>query len=533
MALRESDLHTQQPKLKVYNEKIYAMLLRLSRNKKDQDSLQNHREILESFAAAHNFKYDTIEYIVSGMKEDIKDRPDIQEVFNNIDRYKGILVYDISRIARDVGVGDSFKKMCKYHEIEVVTPYYKFDFSDPMQESMYEQQIQMAATEGRTIAKRHKDNKIVRSKRGEWVSSGSAYGYTRNDESRRLEIVESEAEVIRRIFDYHLEGLGSYKIRDILNAEGIPSPKGKHWNLPTVKRIIRNEVHKGTVVFMEKKTIMENGKIKKKLVNTHRCENAHPAIIEPKKWFAANTERIMRAEKFKNFREKPATKTGVCSLKDLVFCGICKRKHTVLLDKSCATGYVVKTCHNLDSDTGIKCDNSGIRIAYLEQDVFKRVQEKKKQLEAYLLTLEQNDNTEYKEKLLNRLEAIKVQLKDLEDQEDNLLMVIVAGKFPKEKTDKMKFNLDSKKLNLENEEKTVKAELKQLELVNEAEIVKAIIEKIDQLPNLEPEEQNEALKTFIRRIYYKREMPAEIKKLSTRNHARKFFPFEIEIEYIK
>lgn len=533
MALRESDLQQEQPNLKVYNEKIYAMLLRLSRNKKEEDSLQNHREILKGFAAAHGFKYDTIEYIVSGMKESISDRPDIQQVLTNIDRYKGIIVYDISRIARDVGVGDSFKKMCKYHELEIITPYYRFDFSDPMQESLYEQQIQMAATEGRTIAKRHKDNKIVRSKRGEWVSSDSAYGYTRNDETKRLVIVESEAEVIRRIFDLHLEGLGSYKIRDILNNDGIPSPKGKHWNLPTVKRIIRNEVHKGTVVFMEKKTIMENGKMKKKLIQTHRAENAHPKIIEPDKWFAANAERIMRAEKFKNFREKPATKTGVCSLKDLVFCGFCKRKHTVLLDKSCATGYVVKTCHYLDNDTGIKCDNSGIRIAHLEEGVFKKVQEKKEALKTYLLTLEQNDNTDYKIKVTKRLEAIEQQLKQIEEQEDNLLMVVVAGQYPKEKTDKMKFNLDNKKLSLDNEEKTLKEELKQLELVNEAEVVKNIIDKMEQLPNLEPEEQNEALKTFIRRIYYKRHMPDEIKKLSTRNHARKFFPFEIEIEYIK
>lgn len=514
-------------------EKIYAMLLRLSRDKKEQDSLKNHRDILESYAAAHGLKYEPVEYIVSGMKEEITDRPDIQQVFANIDRYKGILVYDISRIARDVGVGDTFKKMCKYHELEIITPYYRFDFSDPMQESMYENQIQMAATEGRMIAKRHKDNKIVRSRRGEWVSSDSAFGYERNPETKRLKIVEEQAAIIRRIFDMHLDGLGSYKIRDTLNAEGIPSPKGKHWNLPSIKRIIKNEVYKGTVVFHDKKTIIENGKKIKKIVETIRAENAHPAIIEPEKWFKANTERVMRAEKFKNFREKPAKKTGICSLKDLVFCGYCKRKHTVLLDNKSETGYVVKTCHYLNSETGIKCDNAGIRIAYLEEDVFAKIQERKKDLEAYLFSLEQNDNAEYQENILNRLEAIKKQLKDLEEQEDNLLMVIVAGNFPKQKTDKMKINLDAKKITLENEEKTLKEELKKLEVVNETEIVKGIIDKIESLPSLSPEEQNEALKTFVRCVYYKRRMPEEIKQLSTRNPKRRFYPFEIEIEYIR
>ncbi len=514
-------------------EKVYAMLLRLSRDKKEADSLQNHREILEAYAAAHNLKYEPIEYIVSGMKADVLDRPDIQQVINQIDRYKGILVYDISRIARDVGVGDYFKKMCKLNELEIVTPYYRFDFSDPMQESMYENQIQMAATEGRMIAKRHKDNKMARARRGEWIASDTAFGYARDKETRRLVIVEEEAEIIRRIFKLHNEGLGSYKIRDILNAEGIPAPRTAFWNLPSIKRIIKNEVYKGTVLFNNRKEIMENGKRKYKIVETIRAENAHPKIIELKEWFEANTERVARAEKFAHYREKPATKSGTSSLKDLVYCGCCHRKHTILLDHKCNTGYVVKVCHYLKDGSKEKCGNAGIQLAKIEKRVFHDIKREKAALEKYLLSLEQNDNSELKEKKLKRLDQIKEQLKDLDDKDTNLLLAIVAGGFTAEKIDMMKTMLATQRMQLEGEEKLVEAELKKLEVFDEAENVKKIIDKMERLEEMTPEQQNQALKTFIKKIHYTRTIPEEIKKLSTRNPLRKNAPFKLKIEYIR
>ncbi len=104
-----------------------------------------------------------------------------------------------------------------------------------------------------------------------------------------------------------------------MNAEGIPAPRTAFWNLPSIKRIIKNEVYKGTVLFNNRKEIMENGKRKYKIVETIRAENAHPKIIELKEWFEANTERVARAEKFAHYREKPATKSGTSSLKDLVY----------------------------------------------------------------------------------------------------------------------------------------------------------------------------------------------------------------------
>ena len=75
--------------------------------------------------------------------------------------------------------------------------------------------------------------------------------------------------------------------------------------------------------------------------------------------------------------------------------------------------------------------------------------------------------------------------------------------------------------------------MKKLETINEADVVKKIIETMDRLEEMTPEQQNAALKTFIKKIHYTRTIPEDIKKLSTRNPLRKLAPFTIEIEYIR
>jgi len=62
--------------------------------------------------------------------------------------------------------------------------------------------------------------------------------------------------------------------------------------------------------------------------------------------------------------------------------------------------------------------------------------------------------------------------------------------------------------------------------------IKTKINIMDTLLTLEGEALNQALKTILNRVTYKRIIPEDILKLSTRNPARKFYPFEIEIEYI-
>ncbi len=84
-------------------------------------------------------------------------------------------------------------------------------------------------------------------KQGRIPVSNVPYGY-RVGEDGRPEIVEEEADVVRRIFRWCVhEGLGARVIGQRLMAEDVPlGNEGKRWWDGQIHRILTNETYKGT-----------------------------------------------------------------------------------------------------------------------------------------------------------------------------------------------------------------------------------------------------------------------------------------------
>jgi site-specific DNA recombinase len=84
------------------------------------------------------------------------------------------------------------------------------------------------------------------------IGGGNAYGYRvvhrldAHGEPIRgeREIIEEQAEIVRRIFREYVAGKGPQRIAADLNREGIPSPTGKRWNDATIRgnRIISSGI---------------------------------------------------------------------------------------------------------------------------------------------------------------------------------------------------------------------------------------------------------------------------------------------------
>ena len=73
---------------------------------------------------------------------------------------------------------------------------------------------------------------VIRSGRS---AGGRAYGYRPIvGRAGELEIVPSGAETINRIFAMYAVSTAPRKIASILNAEGVPAPRGTRWNASTV-----------------------------------------------------------------------------------------------------------------------------------------------------------------------------------------------------------------------------------------------------------------------------------------------------------
>ena len=109
------------------------------------------------------------------------------------------------------------------------------------------------------------------------------YGYNQNA-SGELVIDPIKAEVIRKIFKWHSEGLSLRRISKRLSELNIKAPKGGDvWSPETLRKILKNEKYKGDVILQ--KTYVSNYFTGKQSINQGEypkfvCENHHEAIIE-------------------------------------------------------------------------------------------------------------------------------------------------------------------------------------------------------------------------------------------------------------
>ena len=123
------------------------------------------------------------------------------------------------------------------------------------------------------------------------ITNGKLWGYNQKD--GELTINEDEAKVVRRIFELYISGLGCRGIRKKLTDEGFLTRNATEFAETTIKRMIKNEKYKGTVVFNKQHKDFDT----KKIIQNPSSEwiiheNRIPAIIDPVSWEEAN--RIMK-----------------------------------------------------------------------------------------------------------------------------------------------------------------------------------------------------------------------------------------------
>lgn len=138
-----------------------------------------------------------------------------------------------------------------------------------------------AQQESETISGNMRLSYKARMEMGEFNCTCPAYGFELvNGE---MIINESEAIVIRRIFDLYLQGVGLQNIARILNEEKTPRRYGRiEWRHRTIRYILTNERYKGDALLQKKytpDTLPFRQKINKGEKPQYYVENSNPAIV--------------------------------------------------------------------------------------------------------------------------------------------------------------------------------------------------------------------------------------------------------------
>ena len=200
------------------------------------------------------------------------------------------------------------------------------------------------------------------------IPGGNSYGYkivrrllgNGSVSTGEREIDTEQAAIIKRIFTEYADGSAPRRIAGILNAEGIPSPRGGQWNASTINGsrqrrngILNNELYRGRITYNRQRFIKDpdTGKRRGRLNPEHEwiiTEVSALRIIDDDTWDRVQQIKSRYASQCGNKRQ-----TTKRLLTGLIKCGCCGGSMTIINREryTCSAKRERGTC---DSPVGIK-----------------------------------------------------------------------------------------------------------------------------------------------------------------------------------
>lgn len=297
-----------------------AMYLRLSRDdsdigeaigkcgisKAESNSISSQRELIRTFIReAENLElYDC--YVDDGYSGSNFDRPEFKRMIKDIEagRVNCVIVKDLSRLGRDyIETGRYLERIFPAFGVRFIA---LTDHYDSLSADAGERTIVLPVKNFindsycRDISTKVKSQLVVKRRAGEYLGAFALYGYRKDTgDKNRLVTDDYAADVVRKIFEWKIEGLAVSAIAEKLNDLGILSPKeykkslGQNynggfsgakkskWGSASIKRILTDETYLGHL--LQGRTEKINYKIKKSMEKPKedwiRVENTHEPII--------------------------------------------------------------------------------------------------------------------------------------------------------------------------------------------------------------------------------------------------------------
>ncbi len=212
-----------------------------------------------------NGTIDPVLAYVDDMTGETLDRPGYSQMLDYLrqGQVNAVLVYDLDRLARGylcILAEEELNKLgCKVFSVLA-------EYADSDEGRLLKQmRAVISGYEKAKIKERCARGRLGKSKQGYVLSERQApygYRYQANETSRgRLEIIDGEAEVIRRVFSWYIEDdLSLRQVGKKLTAQGVPTPGGVSiWSGHTVRRILEHATYTG-VLYAHRLTWL-NGRI--------------------------------------------------------------------------------------------------------------------------------------------------------------------------------------------------------------------------------------------------------------------------------
>ena len=192
-----------------------------------------------------------------------------------------IIVKSMSRFARNTEEMLTALRALEQMEVSVYFEEQGLDTKSMNSEMFATFPGMVAQQESVSISQNMRWSYKKRMESGEFNCCAPAYGFDLIN--GKLVINETEAAVIRRIFDLYLQGIGMQGIANILNDEGVRRQYGrKKWHHTTVNYVLNNERYEGDAL-LQKQITTQTLPFKKQRnhgeQSMYYVENSNPAIV--------------------------------------------------------------------------------------------------------------------------------------------------------------------------------------------------------------------------------------------------------------
>ena len=219
-----------------------------------------------------------------------------------------IITKEISRFSRNTLDSIKYTRELLSYGVAVLFVNDNINTAMPDAELRLTIMASMAQDEVRRLSERVKFGMNRAIERGEILGNDMLYGYKKDKDTGKLNIIEEEAKVVKKIFElYAIEKLSLSKIVNKLNNEGLKTKQEKKWSISTISRMIENPKYKG--YYCAKKSEIVDYMTKKIKHFTkdnwiiYEDKEKIPPIIDDELWDRANDRLISRKKSFNKRKE--------------------------------------------------------------------------------------------------------------------------------------------------------------------------------------------------------------------------------------
>jgi site-specific DNA recombinase len=229
--------------------KPYCLLCRVSTPNQAKDSKHGiPSQIKATKALAERLGVSVAgEYIdaISGMSE---SREAFYRLLADSENYEGVIIYDVTRLARSEEISHRFLRMMQEAGLKV---YASNRGLEPLQQDFRTAiDIAVSAEERRNIIKRTQNGLLAEAENGKLPNGIWLFGYRNVPGQNAAVIHPEEANIIREVFTLGVKGLSLRSIAREMMSRKRPTMKGSSiWHQHTVRRVLTNSAYKGEYIW--------------------------------------------------------------------------------------------------------------------------------------------------------------------------------------------------------------------------------------------------------------------------------------------